>query len=125
MGRTGVSGGTGAVVVVDEVDAGGAVETLSVAVVDVDVAMAADPAGPAGARVVARRVDALQCVAARLRRALVHVCATTIVSKWLQKYPTRFPYVSQKCPKSVPKVSNTHSSLNSFSFFISFDFSLL
>lgn len=77
-----------AVEVVHEVDAGGAVEALSRAVVDVGLAVAARPAGEAGARVSTRSIVACRCVHARPQGhvrcpicgfrpcllALVHIC---------------------------------------------------
>lgn len=83
-----VAGRARAVEVVHEVDAGGAVEALAGAVVHVGLAVAAGPAGQAGARVAARRVVARRCIHARTQRTfgptvrclypplftLIHIC---------------------------------------------------
>ena len=67
------SGRTGAVVIVDQIDAGGAVGALSATVVDVHFTVAADPAVETAARVVARSVAAVDSVPARILLALVHI----------------------------------------------------
>ncbi len=71
--RTFESGRTGAVIIIDQIDAGGAVGALSATVVDVDFTVAADPAVETAARVVARSVAAVDSVPARILLALVHI----------------------------------------------------
>lgn len=70
---TGEAVGAGAVVVVDEVNAGGAVETLALAVVEVNVAVLALPTLAAATLVVTLQVDARHGVDARPTLALVGV----------------------------------------------------
>lgn len=74
---------TGAVVVVDQVDACCPVEALPHAVVDVSVTVPACPAPPAAALVPARQVHAGHSVDARLRHALVYVWKYNNMSKKL------------------------------------------
>lgn len=69
-----ITGLTGAVVVVDQIYAGGSVLTLPDAVVDVDVTVSPGPTLLALAAVVAHRVLAGVRVDAWLRFTLVYVC---------------------------------------------------